>query len=74
MNMASIEGFTEEAMKALMDYEYPGNVRELQNIVERVVVLKKNGHIDIEDLPEKLYSGERTHRQDEELEASTPSK
>lgn len=35
------------------------------------MVLKKNGHIDIEDLPEKLYSGERTHRQDEELEAST---
>ncbi len=71
MNMANIEGFTEEAMKALMDYEYPGNVRELQNIVERVVVLKKNGHIDIEDLPEKLYSGERTHRQDEALETST---
>ena len=36
--MANIEGFTEEAMKALMDYEYRGNVRELQNIVERVVV------------------------------------
>ena len=46
-------------MGAMMDYEYRGNVRELQNIVERVVVLKKNGHIDIEDLPEKFYSGER---------------
>jgi transcriptional regulator with GAF, ATPase, and Fis domain len=65
MNMANIEGFTEEAMRALMDYEYRGNVRELQNIVERVVVLKKNGHIDIEDLPEKLYSGEQTHREEE---------
>ncbi|HEX2964373.1 MAG TPA: sigma-54 dependent transcriptional regulator [Syntrophorhabdaceae bacterium] len=58
VNSAAIEGFTEEAMKALMDYTYPGNVRELQNIVERVVVLKRNGHIDLEDLPEKLYSGE----------------
>jgi transcriptional regulator with GAF, ATPase, and Fis domain len=65
MNLANIEGFTEEAMRALMDYEYRGNVRELQNIVERVVVLKKNGHIDIEDLPEKLYSGEQTHREEE---------
>ncbi len=66
MNQAGIEGFTEEAMRALMDYEYRGNVRELQNIVERVVVLKKNGYIDIEDLPEKLYSGERTHHDEKE--------
>ncbi len=66
MNQAAIEGFTEEAMRALMDYEYRGNVRELQNIVERVVVLKKNGYIDIEDLPEKLYSGERTHGDEKE--------
>jgi DNA-binding NtrC family response regulator len=65
MNQANIEGFTEEAMRALMDYEYRGNVRELQNIVERVVVLKKDGYIDIEDLPEKLYSGERTHHEEE---------
>jgi len=67
LNMANIEGFTEEAMRALIDYDYRGNVRELQNIVERVVVLKKNGHIDIEDLPEKLYSGERAHHEEEEV-------
>ncbi len=66
MNSAGIEGFTEEAMKAMMDYPYPGNVRELQNIVERVVVLKRNGHIDLEDLPEKLYSGENDMREGQE--------
>ncbi len=59
VNSASIEGFSEEAMKALMEYDFPGNVRELQNIVERMVVLKREGHIDIEDLPEKLYSLEK---------------
>jgi DNA-binding NtrC family response regulator len=32
-------------------------VRELQNIVERLVVIKKSGLISIEDLPEKMYSG-----------------
>lgn len=68
MNQANIEGFTEESMRALIDYEYRGNVRELQNIVERVVVLKKNGYIDIEDLPEKLYSGERIHHEEAETE------
>ena len=59
VNSASIEGFSEEAMMALMEYDFPGNVRELQNIVERMVVLKREGHIDIEDLPEKLYSMEK---------------
>ncbi|MCX5813523.1 MAG: hypothetical protein NT178_13415 [Proteobacteria bacterium] len=39
-----------------MNYEYPGNVRELQNIIERIVVLKKKGCIDIEDLPEKFWN------------------
>ncbi|OPX95598.1 MAG: Nitrogen fixation protein VnfA [Syntrophorhabdus sp. PtaB.Bin047] len=59
INSAAIEGFSEEAMKALMEYDFPGNVRELQNVVERMVVLKREGHIDIEDLPEKLYSHEK---------------
>lgn len=58
LNNAHIEGFTEESIKALLDYRYPGNVRELQNIVERMVVLKRNGYIDLEDLPEKLYNTE----------------
>ena len=68
INGANIEGFTEESMRALMDYEYPGNVREMQNLIERLVVLKKNGHIDIEDLPEKLYGAEARPHQEEERE------
>jgi DNA-binding NtrC family response regulator len=56
LNNAHIEGFSEEAMDALMNYEYPGNVRELQNLVERVVVLKRKGYIGIEDLPDKFWT------------------
>ena len=59
MNSASVEGFSEETMEVLMEYDYPGNVRELQNLVERLVVLKKSGFIGIGDLPEKFYSQQK---------------
>lgn len=59
MNNAGVEGFTDETMEILLSYDYPGNVRELQNLVERLVVLKKSGFISIEDLPEKFYDDER---------------
>ena len=59
MNSANVEGFSEETMEVLMEYDYPGNVRELQNLVERLVVLKKKGFIGIEDLPEKFYIQQR---------------
>ena len=44
-------GFTEEALRALMTYDYPGNVRELRNMIERAVVLARGLLIIVEDLP-----------------------
>lgn len=42
------------AQMALATYNYPGNVRELENIVEHAVILSENGSIRLEDLPEEL--------------------
>ena len=39
---------------ALATYNYPGNVRELENIIEHAVVLSENGCIRLEDLPDEL--------------------
>ncbi len=49
--------FTEEALSALRGYAYPGNVRELENVVERAVVLSKSSRIDVGDLPPHLGDG-----------------
>lgn len=42
--------FTEEALRLLMTHGYPGNVRELRNIVERAVVLSRGPLVTVEDL------------------------
>jgi two-component system response regulator HydG len=42
---------TPGAMELLYDYSWPGNVRELRNCVESVVVLDRDGRIDVEDIP-----------------------
>ncbi|RMF80289.1 MAG: sigma-54-dependent Fis family transcriptional regulator [Nitrospirae bacterium] len=46
--------FTEEAIQALSNYPYPGNVRELENLVERLVVLADDPVIGVEELPPKI--------------------
>ncbi len=46
-----IDGLTDDALAALYDYDYPGNVRELRNILERAFVLCRGRSIDIGHLP-----------------------
>ncbi len=53
-------GFTPEAIDALRRYDYPGNVRELSNIVERAAVLSKNQTIEVDDLPAHVLSNADT--------------
>ncbi|WP_280807693.1 sigma-54-dependent Fis family transcriptional regulator [Variovorax boronicumulans] len=38
-------GFTQAAVKALLNYDYPGNIRELQNLIERAVILAPEGSL-----------------------------
>ncbi len=45
-----IRGFTNRAMEALLTYRWPGNVREMKNVVERAVVLCSGDVIDVDDL------------------------
>jgi DNA-binding NtrC family response regulator len=50
-NGKTIRGLTREARDALLRYDYPGNVRELENLIERAVVLTRGDVIALADLP-----------------------
>ena len=46
--------FSPEALHRLCRYEWPGNIRELENLVERFLVLKGGETVELSDLPEKI--------------------
>ncbi len=49
-----ITGISDEAMGILMQYSFPGNVRELENIIERAIILEKTAQITPESLPQGI--------------------
>jgi len=51
-----IEGVSQEALSVLMAYTYPGNIRELANIIERAFIFCKEGRIEKKHLPESLFA------------------
>ncbi len=49
--------FSRDAMTMLQNYRWKGNVRELENIIERVLLLSEGDVMDVESLPEEIRSG-----------------
>jgi two-component system response regulator PilR (NtrC family) len=49
-----IEGFEKEALDVFLNYSWPGNIRELENFVERAVALEKDKYIGLKSLPTEL--------------------
>ena len=56
-NNKRIAGISREAMDTLMKYSYPGNVRELENIIQQSVVLSRGETIMVNDLPVRVNEG-----------------
>jgi two-component system NtrC family response regulator len=64
-NRRDVTGLTAAARDAFLKYGYPGNIRELENLVERAALLCRGRVIDLEDLPAAVRPGERSTDQPE---------
>lgn len=53
----AVQGFSKAALAALLQAPWPGNVRQLENMIERAVVLSQSREIDVPDLPSDLGQG-----------------
>jgi DNA-binding NtrC family response regulator len=63
-----IPGFSEKALDGLMRYHWPGNIRELENLIERLVVLSnRSDPIELGDVPLEILMSSSQGRKDSEL-------
>lgn len=53
-----IKGFTKRALKIVYEYNWPGNVREVENTIERCIIITDSDMIDVDDLPAHLRTAE----------------
>jgi len=60
-----VQGFSRRARHALFEYDWPGNIRQLRNAVERMMVLDTDGLLDVDDLPDEVaeLAGELTEEE-----------
>lgn len=57
-----IKGITSEALEALERYKFEGNIRELENIIERAIALTRHNFISIHDLPGDIFKSDNIVR------------
>ncbi|MBX7232687.1 MAG: sigma-54 dependent transcriptional regulator [Bdellovibrionales bacterium] len=56
-----MSGFTPEALKALKSYRWPGNIRELENVIERAFIIESDAQISLKSLPENIQEIRDSH-------------
>lgn len=66
-NKKILSGLTQEAFDIIMKYDFPGNVRELENLIERSVVFARDNQITLDDLPPHIFTYSSSRSQNGKL-------
>ena len=67
-----ILGIEPEALEALKSYRWPGNIRELENIIERSFIVENSNKITLEALPEQIREAKKTEQKSSQIGYSGP--
>ncbi|HEX9739816.1 MAG TPA: sigma-54 dependent transcriptional regulator [Ignavibacteriaceae bacterium] len=54
----NIKGFSKKALKMIYEYNWPGNIREMENTIERCLIISESEHIGVDDLPAHIKAAE----------------
>ena len=68
-----VDGFTNNAMNQMLAHAWPGNIRELENVIQRAVLLTKSRSIDCEALPRSLQGAAGTTSSDSTIASNASS-
>jgi len=54
----NVKGFTKKALKLIYEYDWPGNVREMENTIERCMIISEKDQLDLDDLPQHIRAAD----------------
>ena len=58
----TVSGYDDEVKQILMDYQWPGNIRELRNVITRAVLLTKSDLVTLDVIPEEIKTQQALHQ------------
>jgi len=56
----NMRGFTKKALKLIYEYDWPGNIREMENTIERCLIISDKDIIDIDELPQHIRAADKS--------------
>lgn len=65
LHRRQVIGFTEDAMSCLVNYDWPGNIRQLENLVTRMVLLNRESYISVSHVPIEIKEAQAAYRNTE---------
>ncbi len=61
-----VKGFSKKALKLIYEYDWPGNVREMENTIERCMIISEKDQLDIDDLPQHIRAADTSVTADQQ--------